>query len=92
MAEIEKLRLEYAERFSEIDGRIEKLIESQERCTNAIERLTEDTEGVIELYKNAQSLITVGMAVQRLGLWIVKWPIIGAGCMAIWHWAQKHIQ
>ena len=45
MAEIEKLRLEYAERFSEIDGRIEKLIESQERCTNAIERLTEDTSG-----------------------------------------------
>lgn len=73
-----------------MESRIEKLLESQERCTTAIERLTEDTEGVVDLYKNAQGVITVGIAVQKLGLWVVKWPIIGAGIYTIWEWVKKH--
>jgi|TARA_Y100000310_G_scaffold127563_1_gene126684 ferritin-like metal-binding protein YciE len=79
------------ERFSRIDERTEKLIESQERCTVALEKLTEDTSGVVALYNNAQGAVATGISIQKFGLWLLKWPLIGAGLYAVYEWFIKHL-
>jgi isoaspartyl peptidase/L-asparaginase-like protein (Ntn-hydrolase superfamily) len=78
-------------RLNRIDDRAEKLIQSQERCTEALEKLTNDTSGVVELYNNAQGAVTIGIGVQKFGLWVLKWPLIGAGLYAAFDWIIKHL-
>lgn len=78
------------DRFHEIDRRLDALVRSQEATTAAIKKLTEDTQGVVDLYQNARGVVTVGVAIQKLGLWMIKWPVVGAGIYAIWDWLDKH--
>jgi len=78
-------------KFAEFDARLDKLLQSQERLTNAIEKLTNDTQGVVDLYQNAQGAITIGVALQKLGIWVIKWPVVGAGMYSIYHWVQGRI-
>jgi len=73
------------------DARVDKLIEAQERCTAALERLTHDTSGVVELYNNAAGAVKVGISVQKFGLWLLKWPLIGAGLYAAYQWLIAHL-
>jgi hypothetical protein len=75
-------------KFSELDDRIDKLVISQEKCVESIDKLTAETADVVELYRSAQSVITIGVALQKFGVWIVKWPVIGAGMYSIYHWLQ----
>jgi len=90
--ELEKHVKECQERFRRIDERIDRLIDSQERCTVALEQLAKDTHGVVELYKNAQGAMTLGVNIQRFGLWLIKWPLIGAGIYAMYKWTIEHLE
>lgn len=77
--------------FKRIDDRIDRLIESQERCTQALERLANETSGVIQLYRTAQSAVSLGIGAQKFGLWLVKWPIIGTGLYTIYNWLTMYL-
>lgn len=65
-------------RNAEVDDRIEKLIVSQQQSTEAMDRLTEATRGVVEVYNNVNGAIKVGTTMQRFLLWVLKWPVLGA--------------
>ena len=56
-----------------------ELIDAQKESTRAITDLAKATEGVIEVYNSVNGAITVGKQVQRFGLWLLKWPVIGYG-------------
>jgi glutaredoxin 2 len=64
--------------------RFQKLFDAQEKNTQAISDLIEETRGVIELQKNFQAAARLGDGVQRFGLWMAKWPIIGVGLYTIY--------
>jgi hypothetical protein len=78
-------------KMQRMDDRIDKLIDSQERCIVALENLAKDTHGVVELYKNAQGAVSLGIGIQRLALWFSKWPIIGIGIYTIYNWLMEHL-
>ncbi len=79
------------ERFEHIDIRAEKLIAAQERCTLALEKLAEDTSGLVSIYDQAQTAVKITTGVQRFGLWLIKWPLIGGGLFAAYRFFADQI-
>ena len=79
------------DRFKRIDDRTEKLIASQEKLNETLGKLAEDTKGVVGLYQGAQAAVSIGVGVQRFGLWLVKWPLIGTGLYTAYTWVIEHL-
>lgn len=79
------------ERFEYLDKRMLQLIECQEANTRAVTDLTVKSAGVIELYQNLGGAIKTGVAVQRFGIWIVKWPLVGAGLYTAYQWLIERL-
>lgn len=73
-------------------ARFQKLFDAQEKNTQAIADLIEETRGVIELQKNIQAAAKLGNGVQQFGLWLAKWPVIGFGLYAIYEFFVGRIQ
>lgn len=65
-------------------ARFTKLVDAQEANTKAIADLIEETAGIIELQKNFQAAAKIGNGVQRFGLWMAKWPLIGVGLYTVY--------
>lgn len=65
--------------FSDLRVSFNKLIDAQEEQTRAITDLANATRGVVEVYNSVNGAITVGKQLQRFGLWLLKWPVIGYG-------------
>lgn len=72
--------------------RFTKLVDAQEANTKAIADLIEETAGIIELQKNFQAAAKIGNGVQRFGLWLAKWPLIGVGIYTIYQFLVGRIQ
>lgn len=57
-----------------------------ERCINentaAVRALAEQTAGIIKLHQDIEGAARIGIKVQRIAAWFVKWPLIIAGCWA----------
>jgi hypothetical protein len=64
--------------------RFQKLFDAQEKNTAAIAELIEETRDVIEIQRNFQAAARIGNGVQRFGLWMAKWPLIGVGLYTIY--------
>lgn len=71
-------------RFKEHDERYDRLLDSQERCNDAITNLANKTQGVVELYTNARGVMSLAQAAQKLGLWIAKWSVVAVGITALY--------
>lgn len=78
------------ERFNAGDQKFEQLITAQQRNTEAIASLIEETREVVQLHKNLQGAARIGKNAQSFLAWIVKWPLIGAGLYAMFNWVIKH--
>lgn len=72
-----------------IEKKMNSLYDSQEKCFSAIEKLATETTGLVDVYKQANSLIKVGSNVQKFATWVAKWPLIGAGIYAIYEYLTK---
>lgn len=77
---------------SEDKDRFTNLFEAQEKNTQAIAELIEETRGVIELQKNIQAAAKLGNDVQRLSIWVAKWPVIGVGLYAIYEYLMRYVK
>lgn len=64
-----------------------EVLKSQQECTKALNELATEAKGVIELYNHVNGAIVIGTKVQKFGLWLLKWPVIGYGLYHI----LKHI-
>lgn len=79
------------ERFNEGDQQFKQLIEAQQKNTDAISLLIEETRSIVQLHKDIQGVTRLGKGLQTFLAWVVKWPLIGAGLYAMITWIIKHI-
>lgn len=61
---------------------INQTIAIQKENATQIKSLSDDTAGIIAIYKDTASVIRVGSAVQKSMIWILKWGFIGTGIVA----------
>lgn len=65
----------------------QKQMESLEECIHknaeAIEEVRQNTKAMAEAWSHLESVIKVGITVQKFGIWVVKWPVIGLGIYSI---------
>lgn len=60
-------------------------------ANNAICELTAKTRDVVDLYNDVQGAIRLGAKVQKFGLWLSKWPLIGGAMVAGYLWIVEHL-
>jgi len=75
------------------DEQIKQLIECQQQNAVAIEKLTvvcADMQVIVDIYQSVIGTMKVGSAAQAFGLWLIKWPLIGAGLYAAYCWMLDH--
>jgi len=101
MDEIDSLRQELLremqERHEAIDRRLDagdrnfqELIVSTKKNTEAMTQLIEETSGIIKLYRDVEGVYRFGKAAQQFGLWLIKWPVIGTGILAMYFWLKEN--
>ena len=83
---------EYKERQKSQDECIQKLIEAQQKNTDAISTIIEDTREVLQLHRDLQAATRVGISAQKFAIWLTKWGAIGAGLAVAFNWGMQHVQ
>lgn len=72
-----------------------ELIDAQKQSTRAITDLAKATEGVVEVYNNVNGAVKVGVMVQKFGLWLIKWGVLGVAfytfCKTLGTWIDKGV-
>jgi len=93
----QELRREMQERHEAIDRRLDagdrnfqELIVSTKKNTEAMTQLIEETSGIIKLYRDVEGVYRFGKAAQQFGLWVIKWPVIGTGILAMYFWLKEN--
>ena len=79
------------ERFNDGDEQFKQLIQAQQKNTDAISSLIEETRSIVQLHKDIQGVTRIGKAAQSFLAWVVKWPLIGAGLYAMVSWIIDHL-
>lgn len=77
------------ERFNDGDKQFGQLIQAQQKNTEAISLLVEETREIVQLHKDIQGAARVGKSAQNFGIWLAKWGAIGIGFGALWNWGLK---
>lgn len=85
--ELVKLQSEQAKLYSE---RYADLLKAQERNTESIQALVEETRGIVELHRDLQGAARVGSAIQSFGSWLLKWGSVGVVFYAGLKWVVDH--
>jgi hypothetical protein len=78
---------EFHEHLQREDEQMRRLIECQEQNAKAISELAEVCKSmgeVLIVYQSIVGVIRTGTAVQKFGLWLIKWPLIGVGLYTIY--------
>ena len=78
------------ERFSNGDKQFKQLIQAQQKNTDAISSLIEETREVVQLHKDIQGVTRLGKGLQAFLAWVVKWPLVGTGLYAMITWVLSH--
>lgn len=86
------------DRVTKIEGKI-VAVEStlaitasyQQQNTKDLNRLIEETKGLVQLQKDLQGVVRVGSTVQKVGVWLLKWPVGGGAIIAAYEFLQRHI-
>ncbi len=68
----------------------DRLSETQKECTTALTLLTTETRDVVNLYKTASGAVTAANGIQKVFIWVVKWPLLLAGVVSIVNWVSKN--
>ena len=57
---------------------LEKMTVSAELNNAALEELTKNTAGVVQVYSDLQGAARVGIALQKAVVWLSKWGVLGS--------------
>lgn len=77
-------------RFDEGSRQFQELIQCTQANTEATNRLVTETTEVVQLYKDLQGVVRIGVVAQKFGVWVIKWPLIGVGIVGIIKWFQAN--
>lgn len=87
-----KQHVERYEEKAKADGdQMQTLIEAQRQNTEAISLLVEETRDIIQLHRDLQGATRLGTSLQKFGLWLTKWGVIGIGLATAYQWLAKHL-
>lgn len=78
-------------RFVAGELQFKELITTTSKNTDTMTTLIDETRELVQLYKDVQGAARVGKQVQSVGVWLLKWPLIGGGLYAIFNWAIEHL-
>lgn len=97
-SEVDQLRQEMVDhrewcqnQFSEGNRQFEEIRDCMVQNTNSVNKLTDETREMRQLYADVKGAIRVGVAAQKFWLWLLKWPVIGGVLTAIALWLKEHI-
>jgi len=92
--QLDRFYNEFLEHVKQQDKQIDHLIVCQQRNAEAISDLHASTKDVVEMYTTLvttmKTNIGIGVATQKFGLWLLKWPLIGVGLFAMYQWILDH--
>lgn len=77
------------QRFNDGDEQFNQLITAQQKNTDAISLLIEETREIVQLHRDVQGAARVGKSIQSFIVWLVKWGAIGTGIAAIIRWVVE---
>lgn len=99
-SQVERLN-DHLERFEDHEAedhkKFQRLLEAQQKNTDALSDLTESVSYVVEgtaslirLHKDFQGAARLGSGMQKFMLWMLKWGIVGTGVVAGIRWISEH--
>ena len=83
--EFKEHKREYEERQKQSEICVQELIKAQQKNTQAIATLIEETRDIVQLHRDLQGATRIGMSAQKFGFWLLKWGAIGSGLAAMYH-------
>jgi tetrahydromethanopterin S-methyltransferase subunit F len=78
-------------RYLQTSEQLAQIAISQQKNVDAIGSLVEETRDIVQLHKDLKVVTRIGAGVQSFGLWMLKWPLIGAGAYAAFEWIISHL-
>ncbi len=88
-SEVQALRKElhdhvlYCEtRFNEGATTHAQLLSQQQECNEQLAQLVSNTADIIMFQNNVRGAVKLADGAQKVGLWLLKWPLIGVGLYA----------
>lgn len=81
---------DHAKTREEEKERYERILTLSEQNAKNIAQVIEETRGVVQLHSDLVTVIKVGSAVQRFGVWVTKWPLIALGFYTMINWILEH--
>lgn len=83
--EFKEHKRKYEERQKQSEVCVQELIKAQQKNTDAIATLIEETRDIVQLHRDLQGATRIGMSAQKFGVWLLKWGAIGSGLAAMYH-------
>ena len=68
-----------------------QLMEQSRATTEAVQTMVQQSAAVIRTYNDFSGAIRIGISAQKFGLWLIKWPLVGAGLYAAYKWFIDYI-
>lgn len=81
--------MENKERMDAMELRLTRLMEHQERTNEQLQKLIEQTSGIIEVYHNLQGTVKILVTAQKIMTWCAKWPLIITGVWTAFEFFKK---
>lgn len=70
---------DFAQRMARMESMMEGLLAGAADNQEQLSQLICETKDLIALYKDIQSVGRIGIRVQKIMVWLAKWPLIGGG-------------
>ena len=80
------------ERFERGEHRFDEVISCSKETTAAVQTLSESIAPIVEIHRDVQGVAHLGVSVQKFGVWLVKWPLIGAALFGIYNAIIKFME
>lgn len=80
------------DRFGQGNKRFDEVIEYSKATTIAVEKLSIDIGPIVEIHRDVQGVAHLGIGMQKFGVWLLKWPVIGAALFGIYQATIKFME
>jgi ferritin-like metal-binding protein YciE len=84
--DLEELNTRFDKHKTEAAKKFDAMINAVNQNTTSIDKLTDETQEIVELHRDLQGTARVGKSVQNALLWLVKWGAIGTALAAVIEW------
>lgn len=70
------------EKVDELEVSVRDLARDIRELKGELQKLDEKVSGVVTVYERMEAAVTLGVTIQKFGLWLVRWPLIITGVLA----------